>query len=381
MAETITESSYRATSEATSEMTGQRISHMGVWNAIQAVGDKIREGDDVRAKLAKLYPDRGEKVVRVLQEEFDGVWINMQGKDRPAKGRKSEMKVSCAYEGVVYTGKDKKGNPTYDMVNPLFMVGFEAPEKFYDKKEGQIGSIYNLDEIEVRLINGDGDGWVQGFAGRCDENVHLQLDPFHIKRALKRSGLAKEGQGEINKLLGRKEPEAALSYIRELMPGITDLAARRKAEKLFSYLNNNKEYLIPIKDRSLELPKPPDDLIYGNMGVMEGTICNVVALRMKKRKASFTKEGAANLARLICLKRSSGLDDAIYGLSEARLPMIIEEVITTVLSAAKAPKKDGKGYFFPANGGVPFKDTFMTNGRRAVKGLTDYRAFTELAFR
>ena len=50
------------------------------------------------------------------------------------------------------------------------------------------------------------------------------------------------------------------------------------------------------------------------------------------------------------------MDDAIYSLDEARLPMIIEEVITTVLSAAKAPKKGGKGY-------------------------TDYLGFAELAFK
>lgn len=102
---------------------------------------------------------------------------------------------------------------------------------------------------------------------------------------------------------------------------------------------------------------------------------------MKRRKASFTKSGALNLARLICYKRSGGLDDVIEGLSEAQLPMMIEEVISTILSAAKAPKKDGRGYFFPANGGIPFKGTFTTNGRMAVKGLTDYRAFTDMAFK
>ena len=137
--------------------------------------------------------------------------------------------------------------------------------------------------------------------------------------------------------------------------------------------------MTPIRERGLELPDPPDGVVYGNMGVMESTVCNVAALRMKRRKASFTKSGALNLARLICFKRGGVLDEAIYGLSEARLPMIIEEVITTVLSAAKAPKKDGKGYFFPTNGGIPFRDTFMTNGRRAVKGVTGYKAFSELA--
>jgi hypothetical protein len=380
IAETITESSYRATSGAVNFMTGQELSHMGVWNVVQAVGAKVKEKDDNLAKLAKAFPDRGEKVVRVLQEEFDGVWVNMQGKDRPEKGKKVEMKLSLAYEGVKLTGKDKKGKPKYAMVNPLFMAGFESADKFYEKKEGQIGSIYNLDEIEVRLMNGDGNGWVQGMADRCGSEAYLQLDPFHVKREIKR-GLPKEEQAPVSKMLEKRETDEALEYIGSLVAGISDPEAKKKPGKLLTYLKNNKDHLIPIKERGLKLPSPPEGIEYGSMGAMEGTVCNVAALRMKKRKASFTKEGAVNLARLICFKRGGGLDEAICGINEARLPMIIEEVITTVLSAAKAPKKDGKGYLFPTIGGIPFKDTFMTNGRRAVKGLTDYRALSELAFK
>jgi hypothetical protein len=262
------------------------------------------------------------------------------------------------------------------------MAGFESPDKFHSKKEGLIGTVYNLDEVNVRLLNGDGDGWVQGMAGRCSsDEVHLQLDPFHIKREIKRSGLSKEEQTHLNRLAGEKKPDDMLSYLSGLIAAITDDSAKKKAEKLFTYLRNNRNYLTPIKDRGLTLPDLPEGMEYGNMGAMETTVCNVVALRMKRRKASFTKSGATNLARLICCKRSGTLDDTIAGLGEAGLPMIIEEVITTVLSAAKAPKKDGKGYFYPVGGGFPFADTFTTNGRKAVKGLVKYKRLTELAFR
>jgi hypothetical protein len=141
IAETITECSYRAASDAVSFMTGQRIGHMGLWNIVQAVGEKVCKQDEARAKLVKANLNKGEKVVKVLHEEFDGVWINMQGKDRPKRGRKREMKLSVCYEGMRYTGKDKKGNPAYDMVNPLYMAGFESAGEFYAKKEGQIGSV------------------------------------------------------------------------------------------------------------------------------------------------------------------------------------------------------------------------------------------------
>jgi hypothetical protein len=209
----------------------------------------------------------------------------------------------------------------------------------------------------------------------------LQLDPFHVKREIRRSGLSKEDQAKINEMTEARETDRMLCFIKSVIAGTTDPDARKKTEKLFAYFDNNKDYLVPVRERGLKLPEPPDGLVYGNMGAMEGTVCNVAALRMKKRKASFTKNGACNLARLICLKRGGSLDDTIYGLFEARLPVIFEEVITTVLSAAKAPEKDGKGYFYPTNGGIPFTDAYMTNGRRAVKGIADYMAFTEMAFK
>jgi hypothetical protein len=379
--ETVTECSYRATSEIVSSMTGQSISHGGAWNIVQNIGEKIREKDEAHAKLAKIFPDRGKKEVKALHEEFDGVWVNMQGKDRPKKGRKSEMKLAVCYEGMEYKGTDKKGKASYDMVNPLYMVGFENVKEFCEKKEGQIGALYNLDEIEVRLTNADGGGWAQSACESSGGNFHMQISNFHVKSSITSSGIAKEHKTKINSLLKCKKIDEMLEYIKLLMERETDDDRKEKIKETWQYLFNNKESLIPIKERNLELPDLPDGIYYGNMGVIESTVCNVVALRMKKRKASFTKNGAVNLARLICFKRSGNLDETIYNLSEMQLPMILEEVITTILSAAKAPKKDGKGFFYPVNGGVPFVGAYTTNGRKAVKGITDYRTFSDLSLR
>ena len=371
MAEVITESSYRATAAAISFMTGQSISHTGVWNAVQAVGGKIHEVDERKAKAVRAFMNTGKKAIKVLQEEFDGVWINMQRKDRPAKGRKAEMKLASAYEGVRFTGMDKEGRPTYDLVNPLYFAGFEKAEEFFDLKEGMLGSIYDLDEIETRLINGDGGGWVQGFSTRVDADTHLQLDPFHIKRAIKRSGLSMESQETIEKAISMKKIAAMLRYIRLLWHKEKDEKKKEGIRTLLRYFSENAEHIVPIKDRELGLPEPEDDA-YGNMGTMEGTVCSVIALRMKKRRASFTKSGAGNLARLLCAKRSGMLGDIIFSLSGMSLPMPFEQIMSDVLSAAQAPKVDGKGFHYPTNGGMPFAGTYVTNGRRAVQYAAGY---------
>ena len=372
MAEVVTESSYRATASAISFMTGQRVSHMGVWNAVQAVGSKIRAIDERKSKAVKAFMSIGKKVVKVLQEEFDGVWINMQRKDRPTKGRKLEMKLASAYEGVRFTGLDKDGRAAYDLVNPLFYAGFENAERFFDLKEGLIGSVYDLDEIETRLINGDGGGWVQGFSDRADNESYLQLDPFHIKRAIKRSGLPKKVQIMIEKAISMKRISVMLRYIRLLWHKEKDEKVKEGIGRLLGYFSENAAYIIPIRERGLDLPKVDDDIVYGNMGTMEGTVCSVIALRMKKRRASFTREGANNLARLLCAKRDGTLGETIFSLSNMALPMPFEQMITDVLSAAQAPKVDGKGFHYPVNGGMPFFGSYVTNGRRAVQYAAGY---------
>jgi hypothetical protein len=301
----------------------------------------------------------------------------MQGKDRPLKGRKSEMKLASAYEGVRFTGMDKEGRPTYDLVNPLYIAGFEKADEFFELKEGLLGSIYDLDELDTRLINGDGGGWIQGFKARASGDVHLQLDPFHVKREIKRSGFPRPIQEKIEQAISMKKITAMLRYIRFLWHMEADEKKKERIGRLLGYFTENAAYMIPVKDRSIDLPNPEDDIVYGNMGTMEGTVCSVIALRMKKRRASFTKAGAANLARLLCSKRSGKLSDELFSLSEMALPMPFEQMVTDVLSATQAPKIDGKGFHYPINGGMPFSGTYTTSGRRAVQIAAGYHRYAE----
>jgi hypothetical protein len=380
-AEVVTECSYRATAAAVSFMSGQSISPGGVWNAVQAAGERICEADESMAKAAKNFLCKGKKIAKVLQEEFDGVWINMQGKDKPKSGRKSEMKLSSAYEGVVCTGKDKNGKPTYDSVNPVYTAGFESAAEFFWKKEGQIGSVYDLNEIDTRLINGDGGGWVRGFGERSGCEHHFQLDPFHVKRALFRSGISEEERGKISELLEQKNTGEALGRLEALYLKETDGDRKKRIGKAFGYLNGHRESLVPVLKRGLALPAPADGIVYGGMGSTESTVCGVIALRMKKRRASFTKSGATKLARLLCLKRSGKLDEAIVNLSKMSLPFASRETVTAVLSAAKTPREDGKGFSYPRAGGLPFAGARTTNGRNAIKDLCSCRRPVDLVLR
>ncbi len=104
----ITELSYRECARQVSEMTGQAISAMGVWNVIQALGEKVCENE---AELTEAYKKgyvKGKRAVPVLFEEAGGVYIKLQGKDRKKeKQDKAEIKIGIAYDGWRKTGPDR----------------------------------------------------------------------------------------------------------------------------------------------------------------------------------------------------------------------------------------------------------------------------------
>jgi hypothetical protein len=142
---------YRKAAEAVGEMTGQTISHTGAWNITQAVGERLDKYEEAAAQRAKVNKGRGQTEVELLFEEQDGIWLNLQGKDREKLGKITEMKVAIAY-----TGARKTGEKRYNLVGKVACANFEGIDKFFPRKEGVIADEYAVDEIKVRILNGDG---------------------------------------------------------------------------------------------------------------------------------------------------------------------------------------------------------------------------------
>ena len=122
----ITEMSYRECAAKVSQMTGQSISAMGVWNVIQALVEKVCEEEKELTEAHKAGKVHGEKEVPVLFEEADGVYINLQGRDRKKSGQdKAELKIGIAYDGWKKTGKDR-----YELPNKVVVAGFAKQRIF-----------------------------------------------------------------------------------------------------------------------------------------------------------------------------------------------------------------------------------------------------------
>lgn len=366
--------SYRNAADNITELTEQSISHGGVWNVVQALGQKVREDEAKLAKAAEKNQLCGEKEVPVLFEEADGVYINIQGKDRPKSGKKLEMKVAVAYEGWKEVSKNR-----YELVNKVACAGFEDISEFYKNKEAMISREYNVDEIQMRILNGDGAAWIKH---GIDDTVHYQLDPFHKHQAILRNVKEAEQRKAILKLLNGNEINEVLAYIAELVNNTEDEKEQKKLKDLYSYFKENRDGLIPYQERGLDIPKPPLGIEYRNLGTMEHHICDIIAQRMKHRKASWSIEGASNLGKLLAAKASKRLNEVVERYSKIALPEEKTIEIIQILSASKAPKKDGKGKDGNIHKGQrPFTNYPVTNGRKAIRSMFNMRNFSDLIYR
>jgi hypothetical protein len=331
------ESSYRNTAKQIRELTGQTISHTASWEVVQRIGEKIDKEEKAKAKLAKNYQGKGKLETEILFEEQDGIWINMQGKSRKESGKSKEMKVAIAYDGSEKIGKNR-----YKLTNKVACANFESSSQFQKRKEGIIADTYNVDEINMRFLNGDGAGWIK--QNILDDTVHFQLDPFHRNKAINTFVKRPEMKKQIMKFLYNKEIDNLLNYIEALANSVEDEEEQNGLLSLLKYFTNNKDGLVPCSERNLDIPKPPEGKEYRQLGTMEGNIFSIIGNRMKGRRACWSINGGNNMARILCLKATSKLSSVLHNFSNMFLPEKYCKEITTKLSSSNIPKSIGKGY-------------------------------------
>ena len=344
----VCESPYREAARSISELTGQTISHTAAWNVAQEVGNHIEKQENEKAKLAENNSGKGEIGTKVLFEEQDGIYINLQGEDRKKYGKSKEMKVGIAYDGAEETYvKSKAKKKRYKLTNKVACANFENVKNFQKRKEGIIANVYNVNEIEMRFLNGDGANWIKNSI--VDDTVHFQLDPFHRNKAVKTYVKNPEMQENIMEMLHNNDIDNLLVYIEALSNSVETDEENGGEEKqnlleLLKYFTNNKDGLVPFNQRKIKICEPPDGKEYRNMGCMESNIFTIIGNRMKGRRACWSLNGGNNLARLLCLKHTGKLADVMQNLTTVTLPEKYADEIIVKLSSSKIVKSVGKGF-------------------------------------
>jgi len=362
----ITELSYRECAAKVSEMTGQTISTMGVWNVIQALGEQVCEEEKELAEEYKKGHIKGEKKSPVLFEEADGVYIRLQGKDRKRMGQdKAELKVGIAYSGWRKTGLDR-----YTLEDKVAVAGFSKAKEFHEYREAQIAQTFDLDFVEQRILNADGAAWIKMVKNK---STCFQLDPFHRNKAVREKIHHPAAQRAILELLEEEKIEEVFKYLECYRNSLWEEKEIEETEELIRYYENNREGLLPYQSQGLELPESPEGVEYRNMGTMENHIWSIIAKRMKHGHRSFSIRGGNHLAKILAKKCSGKLYEVTERLKKPILEQEKTELICEeILTAAKAPRKDGKGYEYPAIGHVVGLEGKIQGDRKWLLHLAGY---------
>ena len=330
-------SAYREAARSVSEMTGQTISHTAAWKLIQTVGKQVDLREGRASELAAKDAGAGTLETKVLFEEQDGVWLDLQGQSRKDHGPGKEMKLAIAYDGA-----ERKGKNRYILTNKVACANFEGASEFQKRKEGVIAGAYNVDEIAMRFVNGDGAKWIR--QSLVADAAYFQLDPYHRNRAITQHVNDPNARKLITKTLYSKDIDLLLHVIEVEAASTEDEKARKNYLKLYTYFQNNRDGLIPYHRRGLEIPEAPVGKVYRRMGAAESNIFTIIGNRMKGRRHCWSIDGGNNLARLLCLKHTGRLRGILDNLSATVLPERYAEEITVEMSAAKVPLHEGKGY-------------------------------------
>ena len=306
----VNSTSYRKAAENLNRSTNETISHEALRNLTVSIGNKIEQKENEEVKLMrKNQLVKGTKEIPALFEETDGLWINLQGKDREIalerqkkecekKGKtfnskaktKTELKLHVMYEGW------KKDDSRYETVNKKAMAGIMKPKTIRELRDARVYQKYNVDKIELRVTNGDGAAWTKGTTAK---GGIYQKDKFHIYQEITRN-VPKEYRNIIEELFVKKEYEKigeAIEKIKYEVGG--EEKAVKKLNGLKTYLSKDLErYQDVLLKQGKKLPKAPEGIEYRDMGTQESQIFSFLKVKFCSGRKSFCVYGANALAKV-----------------------------------------------------------------------------------
>lgn len=342
----ICETNYRGTARAISEMTGMSISHQAVHNMIQKLGESQSAAIEKHTALAQEKQGLGKIETPILYEENDGIWLKLQGKSRKEHGPSKEMKVGIAYDGVRHMPCGKKKRRILD--NKVAYASFENATDFKKQKEGLVASRFNVNEIRLRILNGDGANWMP--KTNSDKIISV-LDEFHrnkkITECVRNPNFAKL----LKDLLYKKDIDALFMCIEAQINSVSDESEIAKLQELLRYYTDNKENLLGYYSRGIEIPptRKPGEIHHARLGAMESNVYTLIGNRMKDGRACWSIRGANNLALILCAYHTSGLESLFCNADSIPEPQKEPKFVDTlpIFGADKVPVREGKGYEFP----------------------------------
>ena len=335
--------SYRKAEKVIEGTTNTTLSHEKIRNIVVKIGERITNKEKEERKLFdKKQLIAGLKEVTALFEEADGLWINLQGKDRkekleknkrkaerenkefnPRMKIKTELKLHVMYEGW------KKDDVRHSLVNKQYIAGIMKPKEIAKLRDARVFTQYDESKIKLRVTNGDGAKWTKGITAK--DGIY-QKDQFHIMQEIVRD-VPKEYRNILTELINNKEYnkiQSAIDGLKYELGG--EYQQVKKLNKLQSYLSGDLERYQDI----VEVPEAPEGIEYRNMGTQESQIFSKLEKRFCSGRKAFSIHGANALSKVCVLSEKFKIDEL-----ETPIPVdtSVEDQIKEIESNVKANKR------------------------------------------
>lgn len=327
-----TEKSYRKTAETIRENTNVSITHTAARKILIDFSENhIEEIEKEKLKLYEKGYIEGEKELRIIYEESDGIYIAKQSKKRNKKARKGKKQKSEIKIGIVHEGFEKRYREDFRIKNKQMVATTKDAKYFKRLVDMTIGTTYKESSIERIIINADGAGWCKDIAESPKERY--QLDMFHIQKKITEVIQDKEYKELMSGIVKTDKPE----YIFNIMHNYkVELEHDKKAEELEKvkeleeYLRNNKKGLLRYQyDLGLtqEEIEKQEETGYRNLGTEESQMYCGCRKRMKKNRTSWSDKGAEAMVKVISYIKSNLLEDLITGKMKKAIEKELDERI------------------------------------------------------
>lgn len=373
-----TEKSYRKTAETIRETTNVSITHTAARKILIDFSKKhIEEIEKEKLKLYEKGYIEGEKELKIIYEESDGIYIAKQNRKKNKKARKGKKIKSEIKIGIVHEGFEKRYSKDFRVKNKQMVATIKSAKYFKRLIDMTIGTTYRERAIEKIIINADGAGWCKDIAESPKERY--QLDMFHIQKKITEVVTDKEYKRLMSNIVKTNKARDIFNIIYNYK---AELEIDKKEEELIKlieleeYLRNNEKGLLRYQydlGLSQEEIEKLDETEYRNLGTEESQMYCGCRKRMKKNRTSWSDEGAEAMVKVISYIKSNLLDDIITGKTKKAIQKELSERIEEPKKVKKI--KIGKMKYATQNSIIENLTGFR---KLKVKNLLRNKEFNEM---
>ena len=373
-----TEKSYRKTAETIRETTNVSITHTAARRILIDFSENhIKKLEKEKLKLYEKGFIEGQKELKMIYEESDGIYIAKQDRKKNKKSRKGKKLKSEIKIGIVHEGFEKRYSNDFRVKNKQMVATTKSAKYLKRLIDMTIGTTYKESSIEKIIINADGAGWCKDIAESPKERY--QLDMFHIQKRITEAVTDKEYKKLMSNIVKTNKPKDIFNIIynyKEELEYDENEEELKKVKELEEYLRKNEKGLLRYQydlGLSQEEIEKLEETEYRNLGTEESQVYCGCRKRMKKNRSSWSDEGAEAMVKVISYIKSNLLEDIITGEMEKSIEKELSERIEEPKRVKKI--KEGKIKYATQNS---ILESLTGYRRQKLKDLLRNKTFNQM---